>query len=198
MSYDARDWFRVAKEIDAVKNNEYKHMLNAIYGGGGREMEDWMTEMRAGDFDGDMGMNSWIKGVIHDILSCYRISNVGQPECAITKVIFNDPATIVFWSDGTKTVVKCGEADIYDKEKGLAMAISKKAMGNQGNYYKVFKKWIPELKVDDNASTSEAVILAYNDIMKAVQSYGEQLAKGFKNTFDILGIKPSKDGEKND
>lgn len=78
------------------------------------------------------------------------------------------------------------------------MAISKKAMGNQGNYYKVFKKWIPELKVDDNASTSEAVILAYNDIMKAVQSYGEQLAKGFKNTFDILGIKPSKDGEKND
>lgn len=35
---------------------------------------------------------------------------------------------------------------IYDKEKGLAMAISKKSMGNKGNYYEVFKKWIPELE----------------------------------------------------
>ena len=48
-----------------------------------------------------------------DILSCYGISNVGQPECTITKVIFADPATIIFWSDGTKTVVKCEETDIY-------------------------------------------------------------------------------------
>ena len=85
-------------------------------------------------------------GVLHDILSCYRISNVGQPECAITKVIFNDPATIVFWSDGTKTVVKRIFEDTFDKEKSLAMAISKKAMGNEGNYYEVFKKWIPELE----------------------------------------------------
>ena len=27
----------------------------------------------------------------------------------IKKVIFHDPATVVFWKDGTKTVVKCGE-----------------------------------------------------------------------------------------
>lgn len=26
------------------------------------------------------------------------------------------------------------------------MAISKKSMGNKGNYYEVFKKWIPELE----------------------------------------------------
>lgn len=91
-------------------------------------------------------MKKNMDGVLHDILSCYRISNVGQPECAITKVIFNDPATIVFWSDGTKTVVKRIFEDTFDKEKGLAMAISKKAMGNEGNYYEVFKKWIPELE----------------------------------------------------
>lgn len=62
----------------------------------------------------------------------------------IKKVIFNDPATIVFWSDGKKTVVKCGERDIYDPEKGLAMAIAKRALGNEGNYYELFKKWLPE------------------------------------------------------
>ena len=40
-------------------------------------------------------------------------------------VIFNDPATIVFWSDGTKTVVKAHN-EPFNPEKGLAMAIVKK------------------------------------------------------------------------
>ena len=62
----------------------------------------------------------------------------------ITKVIFNDPATIVFWADDTKTVVKCDNKERYDPEKGLAMAISKKALGNQGNYYNEFKRWLPD------------------------------------------------------
>lgn len=59
---------------------------------------------------------------------------------AIKKVIFNDPATIVYWKDGTKTVVKAGADEYFDKEKGLAMAISKKVLGNKGNYYNTFKK----------------------------------------------------------
>lgn len=61
----------------------------------------------------------------------------------IRKVLIDGPATIVFWSDGTKTVVKCQDTDIYDLEKGLAMAISKKALGNKGNYYETFKKYRP-------------------------------------------------------
>lgn len=62
----------------------------------------------------------------------------------INDVIFNDPATIVFWNDGTKTVVKCQEGDIFDKEKGLSMAICKKLSGNTGSFNKIFKRWIPE------------------------------------------------------
>lgn len=69
-------------------------------------------------------------------------SSISVP--AIKKVIFNYPATIVLWSDGSKTVVKCQDGDIYDPEKGLAMAISKKALGNKGNYCNEFKKWLPE------------------------------------------------------
>lgn len=37
----------------------------------------------------------------------------------IDRVIFNPPATIVLWDDGTKTVVKCSEDDEWDEEKGL-------------------------------------------------------------------------------
>lgn len=59
----------------------------------------------------------------------------------IKDVIFSDPATVVFWSDGTKTVVKTRGGEKYDKEKGLAMAIVKKITGNTGNYYNIFKEW---------------------------------------------------------
>lgn len=61
----------------------------------------------------------------------------------IKKVIFNDPATIVFWNDGTKTVVKADD-EPFDPEKGLAMAISKYFFDNEGWYYDIFKKWLPE------------------------------------------------------
>ena len=57
------------------------------------------------------------------------------------EVIFNDPATIVMWSDGSKTVVKA-ENERFDPEKGLAMAISKRMLGNKHNYYDFFKKHI--------------------------------------------------------
>ena len=59
----------------------------------------------------------------------------------IRDVIFSDPATVVFWSDNTKTVVKARGGEKYDKEKGLAMAIIKKITGNAGNYYEIFKEW---------------------------------------------------------
>lgn len=65
----------------------------------------------------------------------------------ITKVIFNNPATIVFWSDGKKTMVKCAGDEAFDEEKGLAMAISKRVLGNRGNYYNEFKKWLPKIEV---------------------------------------------------
>lgn len=58
----------------------------------------------------------------------------------IEKVIFNDPATVIIWADGTKTVVKCQDGETYDPEKGLAMALVKKMCGNKGNYYKIFTK----------------------------------------------------------
>jgi len=59
----------------------------------------------------------------------------------IKDVIFNNPATIILWEDGTKTVVKA-ENEEFDPEKGLAMAIAKKALGNNYDYYDIFKKYV--------------------------------------------------------
>lgn len=59
----------------------------------------------------------------------------------VHKIIFNYPATIVIWKDGTKTVVKCSENDFFDREKGVALCFMKKALGNKGSYYNVMKDW---------------------------------------------------------
>lgn len=73
----------------------------------------------------------------------YKMNDVEFNRHQIKNVIFNDPATIVFWDDGTKTVVKCQPGDSFDPEKGLAMAITKKAYGNKGSYCNQLKKWLP-------------------------------------------------------
>ena len=64
----------------------------------------------------------------------------------IKKVVFNDPATVILWDDGTKTVVKAHNEE-YDPEKGFAIAITKKALGNKGNYYEIIKKWVGKDKL---------------------------------------------------
>lgn len=74
----------------------------------------------------------------------YRYFNSSKPLPSIEKVIFNDPATIIFWEDGTKTIVKAQDGDVFDEEKGLAMAMVKKALGNKGNYCNELKKWLTD------------------------------------------------------
>ena len=93
----------------------------------------------------------------------------------IKNVIFNDPATIVFWSDGTKTVVKCGENDIYDPEKGLAMAFSKKCLGtnkSHSNYMDEFKKWLP--KEEELSNPIEDVVDSIKKVAEIYSSLKEK------------------------
>lgn len=56
------------------------------------------------------------------------------------KVKFNGPATIILWEDGTKTVVKCQEEDVWSDEVGIVMCYMKKMLGNKGNYNNIFRE----------------------------------------------------------
>lgn len=67
---------------------------------------------------------------------------VAMNEARIKNVIFNPPATVVYWTDGTKTVVKCNENDIFDPEKGLALTVAKRCAGNYGAYYAEIRYWV--------------------------------------------------------
>lgn len=57
------------------------------------------------------------------------------------RVIFNPPATVVYWADKTRTVVKCGKDDEFNRETGLALCYMKKALGNKsGTFNKALRK----------------------------------------------------------
>lgn len=55
----------------------------------------------------------------------------------IKKVIFQKTHTIVLWEDGDKTIVNCYD-EVFDEEKGLAMAIVKKIM-TRNDFKKLIK-----------------------------------------------------------
>lgn len=88
---------------------------------------------------------------------------------SIKNVIFNPPATIVFWTDGSKTVVKCNAKDEFDPEKGLAMAIAKRCAGNSDDFYKEIKKWVEKSgykQVDDVKALVKEIKRVYYDPAK--------------------------------
>lgn len=84
---------------------------------------------------------------------------IKQTNFAIKKVIFNNPCTIVIWEDGTKTIVKCS-GEHFDAEKGLAMAISKKALGNKSDYYKEMTKFIPNRTHNQSFNEGDFVLIS--------------------------------------
>ena len=63
-------------------------------------------------------------------------------ESNIKRAIFNPPATIILWNDGTKSVVKCQNGEWYDPEKGFALAYLKKLLGNDNTFNKEINKWV--------------------------------------------------------
>lgn len=66
------------------------------------------------------------------------------------RIIFNDPATVVFWNDGTKTVVKCTKGDAFSPAAGFALCYMKKTMGEKA-YKETLKLVYEEEKALDRA-----------------------------------------------
>lgn len=101
---------------------------------------------------------------------------------SIKNVIFAPPATIVYWSDGSKTVVKCSEKDVFDPEKGLAMAIAKRCGGNKGSYYREIQDWVEKSgkKYPGKTAAGKAVDL---DVLK---KYSSEANKDFEKFLSAV------------
>lgn len=60
------------------------------------------------------------------------------------KIIYNGPATIVFWNDGTKTVVKRAKKEKDNKYNAFCAALAKKIFGNNSRVNAIVKSGIEE------------------------------------------------------
>ena len=132
-------------DYTAFKPNATEQIQDSVTKEINKMYENDIHQMIRSEFDPYTYVN--LRAKINSNRKAIRMAAMMQiiPKIAIKKVIFNDPATIVFWLDGTKTVVKqqsCDKKKKFDPEKGLAMAIAKKALGNQGNYFNEIRKWV--------------------------------------------------------
>ena len=74
----------------------------------------------------------------------------------VERVVHNPPATIVFWKDKTKTVVKQQDGDVYDPEHGFMAACTKKLFGNDNQFNYEIKWHVPKQVVKDDVIAAES------------------------------------------
>lgn len=105
----------------------------------------------------NVGRNSFCEFIHHD--------NMEYPKP--TKVVFNCPYTIVFWSDGTKTVVKTSEEDDFDETTGVLRAIAKKVFGSSSGFQKFINR---EIAIDTEMKINKM-------IKKSIKIFKEEMQK---------------------
>lgn len=89
------------------------------------------------------------------------ISKFYEPE----KILVNGPATIVFWKDGTKTVVKLSEGDHYDEYTAYCIALTKKICGSNSKIKSIIKRTI---KFGDAYTVLDSLIGKINELDNAI------------------------------
>lgn len=128
---------------------------------------DWRIRKPEESVLDSMRYMHWVDRVMEE--AAKKKEETNMTAASIKNVIFNPPATIVFWTDGSKTVVKCNAKDEFDPEKGLAMAIAKRCANNSDDFYKEIKKWVEKSgykQVDDVKVLAKEIKRVYYDPAK--------------------------------
>lgn len=129
----------------------------------------------------------------NDIPSAYPKSTFGlvyqeckiRPTFAIDKVLFNPPATIVFWLDGTKTVVKCKEGEEFSEWAGIALCLAKKLYGP--NFHKIFRAHCSDPEKTVNDMTDSEITKVARQAITGMHEVSEQSKCLFEEFLNELG-----------
>lgn len=97
----------------------------------------------------------------------------------IDRVVFNDPATIVFWEDGTKTVVKCAKDQTFERYAGFIAACAKKMFGSTSRAKAIMNECAEEqVKVEKKKKADKYypdLTQAYNEVVANHESIKEAI-----------------------
>lgn len=128
---------------------------------------DWRIRKPEESVLDSMRYMHWVDRVMEE--AAKKKEETTMTAASIKNVIFNPPATIVFWTDGSKTVVKCNAKEEFDPEKGMAMAIAKRCANNSDDFYKEIKRWVEKSgykQVDDMKALVKEIKRVYYDPAK--------------------------------
>ena len=65
----------------------------------------------------------------------------------IKQVIYSNPVTVIIWEDGTKTISRCDDDDVYDELTGFMLCIFKKVLTPK-TMRKMFKDYVYDVDSD--------------------------------------------------
>lgn len=181
------NWFEdiegTGKISDAHYNDAYSYALDTIYGASSQaERITEVAEQKAKN----------LKDFKNRFFGGYRIPEVRE-------ILYNGPATIVFWEDNTKTVVKVqpGE-EYYDPDKAFAMAVCKKLFGNKFNHQlaKAQKAYEEEHEKCVKAfakQRAQVVTDVMEDFRKLNEKWKFSLREGTFDPDSVTTFKPKKE-----
>jgi len=107
--------------------------LDALYKTWNNISNDIVEEGRKAmkKFNDNMSAAMGIKGTHQDPLNQKEVEEeYWEFDDLVKRIVFNPPATIVFWFDGTKTVVKCGKDQPFNPYYGFCAALAKRMLGH--------------------------------------------------------------------
>lgn len=103
-------------------------------------------------------------------------------EVYIKEVIYNNPATIILWSDGSKTTCKKLDGDLYNPEYGLLLCVLKKVIGNQESI-DLLKYWTPNLnEFIDNLGERKPIRKTFTEIRQHFNKLWKVQKKAKRNS----------------
>lgn len=94
----------------------------------------------------------------------------------VKKIMHNGPATIVFWKDGTKTVVRLKEGDKYDPYAAFTAAVAKRLYGKTVKISEIVDRYSKDLKKIDIPETPPRE-LSVEELKAAAEKLGYRVSK---------------------
>lgn len=94
----------------------------------------------------------------------------------VKKIMHNGPATIVFWKDGTKTVVRLKEGDKYDPYAAFTAAVAKRLYGKNMKISEIVDRYSKDLKKID-IPEAQPRELSVEELKAAADKLGYRVSK---------------------
>ena len=99
-------------------------------------------------------MNKFFNG--EGVKSDMKKSTETELNCEVDRIIFNPPATIVFWKDGSKTVVKCHGDQTFNPYYGFCAALAKHIYKSNSAVNRMVDKYVSEMTHDSLVKYSDS------------------------------------------